>query len=305
MYFEVIFLNSRQLSYAVLLSQKRNFSQVAEELHITQPALSKQILALESELGVTLFDRSTTPLSLTPAGEFFIRKAEDLLYKEDQLVRSMEHFRSGDAGQLIIGITPFRSSYLIAEVMKKVRDKFPGIQITLREAGSNILRKEVSEGKYDFAVVNLPVNDSLLEVQALEADKLVLAVPQEQAHLLGEKAEEKEIDFRSCRKLPFVVVGKSQEMRRLFESLCASADIEPTIAAEVVGLNTAWAAAFAGVGATLLPKQFVLQQNLQQNLRLYNIKNAVYTRQPAVVSRRGQYLSSAAKYAMELLLENK
>ena len=294
-------MNSRQLQYAVLLSQKRNFSQVAEELNITQPALSKQILALEKELGVKLFDRSTSPLSLTPAGEYFIRKAEDLLYKEEQLVRSMEAFQSGQAGQLVIGITPFRSSYLIAEVMKKVRDKFPGMQITLREAGSNILRKEVAEGKYDFAVVNLPVNDSLLDVQPLEADKLVLAVPEHLTSLLGDKASCKEIDFRSCGKLPFVVVGKTQEMRRLFESLCASVDMDPTIAAEVVGLNTAWAAAFAGVGATLLPKQFVSQQSGLQNLRIYNIQNAIYTRQPAVVTRRGQYLSPAAKYAMELL----
>ena len=67
-----MFLNSRQLHYAVLLSQIRNFSQVADMLHITQPALSKQILSLESELDLKLFDRTTNPISLTPAGEYFV-----------------------------------------------------------------------------------------------------------------------------------------------------------------------------------------------------------------------------------------
>ncbi len=294
-------MNSRQLQYALMLSQTGSFSQVAEKLNITQPALSKQILALEKELNVKLFDRSTTPLTLTPAGEFFIRKAQELLYKEDQLLRSMEDFQSGEAGQLVIGITPFRSSYLIAEVMKKVRDKFPKTQIRLREIGSNILRKEIAEGKYDFAVVNLPVNDALLEVQPLEADKLVVAVPEQMTVLLGEKAATNALTFGDCKDLPFVVVGKTQEMRRLFDSLCASEDIDPEIAAEVVGLNTAWAASFAGVGATLLPKQFIKEQESRVGLRIYEIKNAVYTRQPAVVTRRGQYLSPAAKYAMELL----
>lgn len=294
-------MNSRQLQYAIALADVRSFSQVAEKLNITQPALSKQILALEKELNVKLFDRSTTPLTVTPAGEFFIRKAQELLYKEDQLLRSMEDFQSGEAGQLVIGITPFRSSYMIAEVMKKVRDKFPKTQIRLREIGSNILRKEIAEGKYDFAVVNLPVNDALLEVQPLEADKLVVAVPEQMTSLLGNKAATSALTFGDCKNLPFVVVGKTQEMRRLFDSLCASEDIDPEIAAEVVGLNTAWAASFAGVGATLLPKQFVKKQAVGIGLRFYDIKNAIYTRQPAVVTRRGQYLSPAAKYAMELL----
>lgn len=294
-------MNSRQLQYAIALADIRSFSQVAEKLNITQPALSKQILALEKELNVRLFDRSTTPLTVTPAGEFFIRRAKDLLYKEDQLLKSIQDFQSGDAGQLVIGITPFRSSYMIAEVMKKVRDKFPKTQIRLREIGSSVLRKEIAEGKYDLAVVNLPVNDALLEVQPLEADKLVVAVPENMVPLLGEKASANALSFGDCKDLPFVVVGKTQEMRRLFDSLCASEDIDPEIAAEVVGLNTAWAACFAGVGATLLPKQFIKEQDTGTGLRIYAIENAVYTRQPAVVTRRGQYLSPAAKYAMELL----
>lgn len=293
-------MNSRQLKYAILLSQLKNFSQVAEKLNITQPALSKQILALEKELNVKLFDRSTNPLTLTPAGEFFVRKAQDLLYKEDQLLRSMEDFQSGEAGQLVIGITPFRSSYLIADVMKKVRDRFPKIQIRLREIGSSILRKEVAEGKYDFAVVNLPVNDALLEVLPLEPDKLVLAVPDNLVHLLGKNSENREIDFQSCKDLPFVVVGNAQEMRRLFESMCVSEGIEPEIAAEVVGLNTAWAIARAGVGATLLPKQFV-RNEAAAHVQIFDIRDAAYTRQPAVVTRRGQYLSPAAKFAISLL----
>ena len=168
-------VNARQLQYVIALSRVRNFSAVAEKLNISQPALSKQILSLEKELGVKLFDRSENPLSLTPAGEEFIRQAQELLYQEDQLKRSMEQFRSGEAGRLTIGISPFRSMYLLSDMVKKVREKYPSVQITLCEAPSDQLRKEAAEGKYDFAIVNLPVDEAALAVTPLEPDVVVLA----------------------------------------------------------------------------------------------------------------------------------
>ena len=78
-------MNSRQMEYAVALSKVRNFSQVSEQLNISQPALSKQIQSLEKTLGVRIFDRNSTPLELTPAGACFIREAEALLEREKQL----------------------------------------------------------------------------------------------------------------------------------------------------------------------------------------------------------------------------
>lgn len=294
-------MNSRQIQYAILLSQVRNFSQVAEKLNISQPALSKQILSLEQELGVKLFDRNNQPLTLTPAGEHFIREAKALLYKEEQLLRSMERFQSGEVGQLTIGITPFRSSYLISNVVKKVREKFPGTRIKLHEAGSDILRKEAVEGKYDFAIVNLPVDDSILDVKSLEADKLVLAIPNSLIGKITKNCTDTEIDFKDCKDLPFVVVGETQEMRRLFDKLCAAAGFIPNIAAEVVGLTTAWTIARAGVGATILPWQFVVQEHLDERLTIVELKDAIYTRQPVVVTRRDQYMTDAANYAIALL----
>lgn len=296
-------MNSRQLQYAILLSQVRNFSQAAEKLEISQPALSKQILNLENELGIRLFDRNTNPLQLTAAGAYFIREAEALLYKEDQLLRSMERFRSGEAGELVIGITPFRSAYLIPGVIRQIRQQFPGIRVRLHEAGSEILRKEAAEGKYDLAVVNLPVDDSILDVRPLEPDKLVLAVPKQMLELLPGLESGGEISFDVCRDLPFAVVGENQEMRVLFDKLCASAGFTPNIAVEVVSLTTAWAVARSGAAATIMPWQFAEQGMGEQELVIVGIKDTVYTRRPAVVTRRGQYLSEVAEFAIRQLLK--
>lgn len=294
-------MNSRQLQYAIMLSEIRNFSQVAEKLNISQPALSKQILSLENELGIKLFDRTTTPLTVTPAGQHFIQGATDLIYKEDQLLRSMERFKAGEAGQLVIGITPFRSSYLIPEVVKDFLAVFPDIQIKLQEAGSDLLRKEAAEGKFDFAVVNLPVDESVLDIVPLESDRLVLAVPQEWKHLLPLADGYQEVDFSACKDLPFVVVQKTQEMRRLFDKLCAANNFYPNVVAEVVSLTTAWSMACAGVAATILPLQFIKHNASDTRISIVKINDMVYTRQPVIITKKGQYISAPARYAMELL----
>ena len=72
-------MNRKQLQYVIELSEDLNFSVVAERLGITQPALSKQVLALEKELDVKLFDRNNIPMTLTAAGEYFISEAKKLI----------------------------------------------------------------------------------------------------------------------------------------------------------------------------------------------------------------------------------
>lgn len=298
-------MNARQIQYALALSETLNFSQVADQMGISQPALSKQIKLLENELGVELFDRNRSPLTLTPAGEYFILNAKELVYREEQLRKSLSQFSSGESGRLVIGITPFRSLYLMPDTVKKMRDKYPGVQVSLHEINSSQLRKEAAEGKCDFAVVNLPVDTSLLDVIPLEPDTLVLAVHKSMVGKLPKTIDGKYamVDLGDIKDMPFVVLTQGQELRQLFDRLCTVSDFHPTIAAEVVGVTTAWAMARAGVGATLLPLQFVHSQNFDDDLSLYIVNNSLYTRQPVIVTRKGQFLSPYAEYAIGLLTE--
>lgn len=299
-------MNRKQLQYVIELSEDLNFSVVAEKLGITQPALSKQILSLEKELDVKLFDRNNIPMTLTAAGEHFVAEAKKLIYREDQLLRSMEDYKSGKLGKLEIGISPFRSLYLVPDIINKVKEKFPGVTVVLHEEGSDQLRKNAVEGKFDFAVVNLPVDESVLDVRLIEADTLVLAVPNNFTGNLPatDKNNIPEIDLKDCKRLPFVVVSPQQEMRQLFDKMCAEVDFAPDVATEVVGVSTAWSMARAGIGATLLPLQFVNNFNFDDSISLYKLKNCQHSRQPAIVTRRGQFVSEYAKYAIELLTQN-
>ena len=299
-------MNTKQMQYVLTLSETLNFSQAAERIGITQPALSKQIQYVEKEFGVKLFDRNHSPLTLTPAGEYFVRNAKELLYKEEQLRKELGQFKSGESGCLVIGVTPFRSLYLMPELTKKMREKYPGVRVVIREVPSNQLRKEAAEGKYDLAVVNLPVDTSLLDTIPLEQDTLALAVHNSLAADLPVSDGGKYItlDFEQAAHLPFVVLSEEQELRQLFNRLCAASDFYPTIAAEVMGVTSAWAMAQAGVGATLLPLQFVRNRQFDNNLSLYIVKNSLYSRQPVIVTRRGQYRTPYADYAIRVLSTN-
>lgn len=296
-------MNSRQLQYAVMLSETGSFSSVAESLGITQPALSKQIMLLENEIGIKLFNRNTSPISLTAAGEHFIFEAKEILYKEDQLRRSMEDYKSGDKGTLTIGITPFRSSYLAADIVSRVRDRYPNVKVKIYEEGSDILRKGAAEGKYDFAVVNLPVDDTVLEATPMKEDSLVLILSESLIRKYPNLSGKKEIEFNECVDLPFAVVSPSQEMRILFDRLCALNGFSPNIAAEVTELKSVFGLAKKADLAALLPLQFVKGTAEESGMSVIKVKDISYNRQPAVVTKKGQYLSPYAKFAIKFLTE--
>lgn len=296
-------MNRRQLEYAVRLAGVRSFSQLADELHMSQPALSKQIGALEQELGLKLFDRTTSPLSLTPAGAYFIEEAKGMVYRQDQLLRTMQQFKSGEAGRLTIGVSPFRCMYLMPKIVGAIRERFPGVQVILHEDNSAGLRKDATEGKFDFAILNLPVDESVLDAVPIESETLVLAVPNTLAKTLPSTPNGalREVDFADCKDLPFVTVSKTQELRQIFDKICATAAVQPIIAAQVKSLSAAWQLAVADVGATVLPLPFIEEFMSDQRITLYTIKNNAYSRESAAVTRRGQYLSEYAKYAIHLL----
>ena len=299
-------MNSKQLQYAITLSKVLNVSRAAEELDMTQPALSKQILSLEKEIGVTLFDRSSAPLTLTQAGEEFIKAAKEILFKEEALRHSMEDFKAGNKGRLTIGISPFRATYFLSDVIIGLKKQYPGLQVVLNEKNSALLQKDTAEGLLDFSVLNLPVDESLFDIIPLNPEPVVLVVPQEFAKAIKSVPNEEErgfpvVDLKECAKLPFIVLGKTQELRILFEKLCAAEYISPNIAAEVVGISTAFNLAAAGIGATILPSEFVKGNLKNDELLVFTLKNSACIRQPAIVVRKGQHISKYAKAAIEII----
>ena len=109
------------------------------------------------------------------------------------------------------------------------------------------------------------------------------------------------VSLSDCNDLPFVVLTKKQQLRQLFDSLCTSEGISPDDITEVVSITTAWSMVSAGVGATILPLKFAEDERFHAGITFFELKNVTTTRQPVVVTKKGQHISKYTKYAIELL----
>ncbi len=292
-------MNFRQMKYLVTLAETLNFSLAAEALGVSQPALSKQIISIEKEFGITLFNRSSVPLTLTPAGEEIVKQCKEMLYSQSQLQSIADEFKNGNKGRLIIGISPFRATYFLNDVILKLRQKFPGLEIVLKETGSAELHKMAVEGKVDLAIINQPFDDALLDVIPLSEEKLVLAIPKNVSSKLLKRGIETPT-LKNIEEFPFIALSKNQELRQMLNKLCATENIKLNVSVEVNGIATAWNLAQAGIGATVVPMSYA--ENLKtKNLTLVPLETQSSVRKPAIVTKKGAYITTFAIEAIKLI----
>jgi DNA-binding transcriptional LysR family regulator len=163
----------RRLRYFVAVADALNFGRAAEALHVAQPVLSRQIAVLERELGVTLFDRSTSGTALTEAGALLLDDARLLLQSAAALERRARHAARG-VERLAIGFMP---GLLVTPIVQGLRESFPGIEIELVRTSSDDQATTILDGRVDVGLVRLPLPRRGLRIEPLfrEARVLVLA----------------------------------------------------------------------------------------------------------------------------------
>ena len=166
----------RQLEYAVAVARLCSFSRAAEQLHVSQPALSAQIAELERRLGVVLFERTRTATSPTPAGREVLARARDLLRDADDLLRAAETHRGTIAGVLRVGAIPTVAPYLLSTVARQMHRLWPDVQLELSEARTTELVTSVAAGRVDVGLLATPVDTGTLIVADLAFEPFVVAV---------------------------------------------------------------------------------------------------------------------------------
>lgn len=171
----------RQLRYFVAVAELGHFGRAAEQLHIVQPAVSKQIAGLERELGLMLFDRSRRQAKLTPDGEAFLPHARRALRSIDRAAEAAADLATGSAGVLRVGSSPGLGKRL-EDILTEFRSGHPGVTIhltTTRSAPTKL--SAVVAGDLDATFVSAPPKQPGLAVHYLWDDPLLIAVPAERA----------------------------------------------------------------------------------------------------------------------------
>lgn len=231
-----------------------HFGRAAVRLGISQPPLSQQIRALEDELGVRLFDRTSRRVALTEVGRLFIPEARATLEQADRASQIARRAQLGQIGQLSVGFTasgPFVPQ--VAGALYRFRQSFPHVDLTLRELGRDEQIDAVDRGHLDVAIVRcftppfLP--DGLVSLPLLE-EEMYLAIRQD--HRLARQACAPTI--ADLRDEPLVlysaVIGAG--FNEHFLALCEQAGFLPNIAHEAGSLATLLGLVAAGFGATIL-----------------------------------------------------
>ena len=139
----------RLLRYFLTVAKEQSFTKAAEQLHITQPTLSRQMAAFEEELGVTLFIRSGKKISLTEEGILLKRRALEILNLEEKTLEELKGKEDVVEGNITIGCGEFAAVETLAEICKTYKEKYPLVQIALHTATADTVYEMMKKGLVD------------------------------------------------------------------------------------------------------------------------------------------------------------
>lgn len=153
-------MDSRDLEYVMAIARTGSFSQGAQMLFISQPALSQYIRRLEKNLGVTLFYRNRNKVELSPAGAYYVKKGQAILRQMQDLEQTMRHWQQEEQRQLSIGVSQFYGKWFLTPYLQNIQKSLPQYQVRIVDGESQHLELLMIQRKLDFAIYPAPVGPS-------------------------------------------------------------------------------------------------------------------------------------------------
>lgn len=285
----------RHLRYFEAVARHSHVTRAAEELHIAQPALSKQISQLEQELEVALFDRIGRNVRLTEAGEALLPYVRTVL-KEVEAARAAMAERVGlRRGRASVGTPPTISTQLLPRALAAFHRHYPGIELRLHEAGVQTLLEQLEAGVADMAVVTLPVDDHpALSVTELFSEALVVVVGSN--HPL---ASQPSVTIGDLEHEAWVLSPENYELREAALTACRRAGFTPRVVLDGGEMDTLLRLVEADVGIALVPR---LAVHTGGGLAILRVSDQQLQRSVGLVWRADRPASPAARALREFLV---
>ena len=170
-----------QLEYIVALDTHRHFVLASEKCFVTQPTLSMQVQKLEEELGVKIFDRTKQPVMPTAMGERIIAQARLVLREAGRIRQLIDEEKDVMTGELRVGIIPTLAPYLLPPLFKQMREKYPQLNLIIRETITEEIVHELKQNRLDCGLVVTPLKDAAIKESVLFYEELFVYVSRKNA----------------------------------------------------------------------------------------------------------------------------
>ena len=236
----------------VVVAEELHFGRAAARLHLTQPPLSRQIMLLEQEVGVSLLDRGGRVVKVTPAGRVFLAEARRILRLAEESTLAVRRIPTGTGGTLVIGFTAVSVHGYVRSFLRRAGEELPHVDLVLRELVTAGQVEAIASGDLDLGFVRPPVIRAGLVSRVVHAERLLLAAPADDPFATrGQPADVADLDGRA------LVMYSPVESRYFYELLLGMtvrAQARPRYVQYVSQVHTMLALVQAGVGLAVIPE---------------------------------------------------
>jgi LysR family transcriptional regulator, cyn operon transcriptional activator len=278
----------RPLRYLKAVADHGSFTRAAAALHVSQPALSQQIRELEQRMGVHLLDRGGRTVRPTDVGEAYLRHVRRALDELEVGGRAIRDVQDLSSGALRLGFTPSFAIYLLGPLIRRYRDRFPGILLTITEMAQEEIELALGTDALDVGLAFSDVLAEDVEWLPLHAERLSLIMGQRHPAANGNR----EMDAAALAAEPLALLGPSFATRAMVDRYLRRNGVHPHVAVEANSIAAIVEIVRLAGLATILPETVAQEQ---RGLCVVRLKPAIDSRRVALLQRRGGYRSAASR----------
>jgi len=290
-------LSLQLLDQFVVLARTKNFTRAAEELHLSQSALSRAIQKLEDQLGQPLFERKPREVVLTELGELLLQRAKHILQLMEDTFSELSE--AGRRGRIRLGAIPTIAPYFLPSLLSSFAKKYPDIAIIVQEDTTENLIKRCHHGEIDLAILALPLLAKNLEVESLFEEELLLVVPV--GHPL---AASKTLPIDAVEGFPFVMLNEAHCLTDNIATFCRRKAVQPVTVERTSQLATVQELVSLNHGVSIVPDMARKIDTSEQ--RVYRSFTGEKPRRTVAMMWNAQrFQSKAVKTLMEHLRKHK
>ena len=293
------YVDSKQIQYILKVAECQNITRAAEQLYVSQPALSHFISKAEEELGAKIFNRGTTPLTLTQAGEHYVKTARMMIALQENLRREIDDLNNCRDGEVRLGLSDMRATSLLPFVLPEFKRLYPNVRIKTVESSSRTVEENVRNGAVDLGIIPLFDYGEDLCAKVLYDEELVLVSSEELPSERGLVRPWVAIEEVTGRD--FVLLSGGNRIRKAVDAIFLEHGVRPRSVIESRNNMTVYMIATTGIALAIVPETVVRMMNPMRLPRIYSIGKSGFHWNIGAIYREDAVLSSAHEQLIRLL----